>query len=292
MSQLAICVGPPKTATTWLYQCLKEHPEVCCSSTKETGFFGNKKNCQGITEYKSFFTDCADKKIWFEATPHYASYEGTAKLIHKYDSGAKLIFIVRNPIERAFSQYTHYLRKNNLKRDSLSLQELIERDNRVIERGLYGKNLDGFLNFFSPTQIMFINYRDIKDNPKKVINEVCEFLEVSYFEPSLLTTKYHTSKARANPLYFFMTRVHLRISRNAFGRKIIKLLKKNGIKSTFFEKVMSLLSKKPESVTKSEIRLLRKYSDADIERFLSSIEGHVSSTKRHELSYELRGPTQ
>ncbi len=99
-----IGIGANRSATGWIYQCLKEHPEICMSSQKETHFFG-KNHLLGFKFLKNNFKHCQPHQIKGEYSPEYISYPGSPELIRKYYPNAKIILCMRNPIDRLYSSF-------------------------------------------------------------------------------------------------------------------------------------------------------------------------------------------
>ena len=96
-----IGIGASKAASSWIFSCLKEHPEICVSSKKEINFFNKPYNYnKGIEHYKSFFKHCPKKSIKGEFTPNYINSTQVPQLIHKHFPNVKIIACLRNPIDK------------------------------------------------------------------------------------------------------------------------------------------------------------------------------------------------
>ena len=104
-----ICVGAQRAGTTTLFNTLKLHPSISLSLTKEVHFFDNHENYKkGINWSKNFFKK--GNKINGEITPDYMIYNFVPKRIFEtLGENIKLIFLLRNPSQRAFSQFNFYL---------------------------------------------------------------------------------------------------------------------------------------------------------------------------------------
>jgi len=116
-----LIIGAPKSGTTSIYQYLAEHPEVFMSPVKEPHFFafeGQTLSFRGpgddrefgryvttIEEYQNLFQNVSDEKAIGEATPSYLSIQSAPGCIQKYVPGVKMIAILRNPVDRAFSNF-------------------------------------------------------------------------------------------------------------------------------------------------------------------------------------------
>jgi len=105
--------GATRAGTTSLFIYLSDHPEVCGASIKETRFFLDEdyplqakfRYRQGMNKYKEYFKHCKGEPIRLEATPDYLYSTGTPRRIREALPEAKLLFILRDPIERLVSWY-------------------------------------------------------------------------------------------------------------------------------------------------------------------------------------------
>jgi len=191
-----ICVGPERSGTTWLYQCLKEHPNICVSKPKEVNFFNSSQSFwrkdligktnydKGLKWYKKHFSYCSDKKIVGEFTPIYLHSPEVPERIYKNFPNVKLIAILRNPIERFYSHYSYTKLKGFYKLPPI--EEVIKKEREFVEESLYFKHLQNYLRYFPRENMLVTIYEDIDKSPKAFIKEVLEFLQVnsSYIPPS------------------------------------------------------------------------------------------------------------
>ncbi|MFX0073102.1 MAG: sulfotransferase domain-containing protein, partial [Candidatus Hermodarchaeota archaeon] len=103
-----IGIGAMKAASEWILSCLDEHPEICVTSYKEINFFNKPYNYEkGLKYYYKFFSHCPKDKIKGEFTPSYMLSPMSADLIYKTFPQVKLIVCLRNPAERAYSDYRY-----------------------------------------------------------------------------------------------------------------------------------------------------------------------------------------
>lgn len=181
-------VGAPKCGTTSLHDILSEHPDIFLPPDKELHFFDNPEAyIKGPQWYADQFVGNA--MIKGEFTPAYMSYEATPERIFKtMGNKVKLIFMFREPVERAFSEYQHNYRRGLLNRSSFeeaiakemswSGNEPYERRHfSFIHRGHYSDHVQQFLKYFSKDQMLFIRFKeDFIDNKSQCISEVLEFL--------------------------------------------------------------------------------------------------------------------
>ena len=176
-----IGIGAPKSGSTWLYELLRKHPDVYMPEIrKELDFFNFDSNySKGLSWYESFFpkSELADNyKAIGEFTPRYIEQpEKCAKRIANIKSVNKLIVILRNPVNRTYSQYCHGVRSGSTK----SFESLLSEKPWLIEHGLYARNLKPFLNFYSREQILCLIFEESVKNIEVTKSKLAEFLQVS-----------------------------------------------------------------------------------------------------------------
>lgn len=227
-----IGIGAPRSGTTWLSRCLEEHPEICMSRPKETFFFNKPYNRKrGISYYKSFFKHCSEGQVRGEFTPLYIRKESIARDIHEKFPDTKLIFCLRNPVERAFSHYLYDKKKGLGKWNDFN--EVIEDyKNLYIDCGFYNEELQFYLKYFNREQILVFFHKEMLNNPTEVLKKLYEFLEVdSKFKPSVLYKKINTTKD-TNYKYMFINRIvnfRKKMKKYFLGRILIEILKGVGV---------------------------------------------------------------
>ena len=188
-----IGIGTGKSGTTWLSEILKLHPSVYISpQRKEINYF-NKYLAQDYkTEnfehkklydwYHSFFTDKKQDQIAGDITPSYLSMENAAADIYSYNPNIKLFTILRNPVERSFSEFL--FSKQNGINIYKNYEEAIEKNPlKFINTSLYYKNLQRYYSLFPAENIKVLFYEDIKADTKKFLSDTYRFLNIEDFFP-------------------------------------------------------------------------------------------------------------
>jgi len=197
-----LIVGAAKAGTTSLYFYLRQHPKVFMPKIKETWFFsvceetkkilrGNPKLVNTLDEYVSLLKKAGYNSIIGEASPIYLYlYDFTIKKIKEiYGSmfrKLKIIIILRNPIERAWSQYMMHVRDGLEDLAPIEafrpevIRERLKSKNYTIGHdyigfGMYYKQVKSFLSNFK-TLILF--YDEFLEDPKLVLNKIFTFLEI------------------------------------------------------------------------------------------------------------------
>lgn len=175
-------IGAQRCGTTWLHKCLAEHPQVGTASIKEAHFFDNEWD-RGIAWYESFFEGCVGALAVGEVTPEYISDPLAVERMASVIPNAKLIAIVRNPIDRAYSAY--WLRRKEFQ--GLSFEEAIEKEPDLLDRGLYADQIRRVLKHYSRDQLLVLLFDDLERDDKAFMRRVFEFLGVdSEYRPSPL----------------------------------------------------------------------------------------------------------
>jgi hypothetical protein len=186
-------VGAQRTATTWLFECLRSHPQVYVPSTKEIGYFndlGDSNYDKGLSWYLGHFREACDYDAIGELTPEYLLDPKAPGRIYTTLGSIKIIVVVRDPVDRAYSSYGKGVRENDW---SCSFGEFIANElDYCIERGRYYTQLSRYLDTFSNENILVKIYEDMTRNPEQYIHEIYEFLGVdSNYIPLSLKKKFN-----------------------------------------------------------------------------------------------------
>jgi hypothetical protein len=208
-------IGAQKAGTTSLYHYLAQHPQIYMSPAKEPFFFNHEINSNGelirerfggpgrswnpvkftnnpvrfsnLEEYQALFEGVTDEKAIGEASVLYLYTPGTAERIKKYVPEAKVITLLRNPADRAYSAFLNAVRggREPLLDFAQALQEEDDRirDNwhyvyRYRDRGLYYGQLKRYYDVFDREKIGVWLYEDLSADPSQMVQSVFRFLEV------------------------------------------------------------------------------------------------------------------
>ena len=174
-----IVIGAMKCATTSLHYYLGLHPEIFMSQEKELNFFLRQGNWhKGIEWYRSHFV--GDAKIYGESSPNYANYpfsQGVQERIHRLVPEAKVIYVVRDPIERILSHYVH---QYAVGREQRPLSEALADlgDNPYVCRSRYAMQVEPYLRSFPEAHVLIITQEDLYRQREETLKSVFRFLEV------------------------------------------------------------------------------------------------------------------
>lgn len=174
-----IGIGPGKCGTTWLYKACKDHPQVCMASAKETLYFDDYYH-KGIDWYLNLFRNCKCP----EETQHHAIGEVSnsyvfspmaANRIADVFPDVKIIYNLRDPIERAFSHYLLMMR-NGLVNGSFE-DSIVQRPD-LLSRGKYAEHLTPYFDRFPESQRLGLFFDDLKHDANAYAGSVFRFLGV------------------------------------------------------------------------------------------------------------------
>jgi len=229
-----IGIGAFKSATSWVAQCLREHPEVCVPTIKEIDFFS--KTIQdgrvaywnyekGMGWYEKQFSECSSGNLKGEYSNSYLYDESAPRLVKKHFPDVKLIVCLRNPIDRAYSHFW-WSKLNFNRHQKESFSDLAHKGTEYVEKSLYYRYLSRYFELFEREQIHVILVDDIVKNPRGVIRDLYEFLGVdsSFSPPSLLRKVNPAGKARFE-LLVYLFRLRVVLEEHGLG-VLIDLLKK------------------------------------------------------------------
>ena len=200
-----IVIGVKRCGTTTLYEQLSEHPCIEKSAHDNLGFFNNNFEL-GMNWYKSHFvTNFRKKEIerkygkfaTYDVTSSYIQKKKTAQNIFKTLPNVKLILILRNPTDRAYSEYNQNIIDENESRDFRELikQEIneienMENDNlefssnkiNLVKKGIYEKQISPWLEIFPRKQILIISTEEFGEKTTETYDKIFRFLELPKYK--------------------------------------------------------------------------------------------------------------
>ncbi|MEL6802588.1 MAG: sulfotransferase [Bacteroidota bacterium] len=181
-----IGVGAQRTASSWLYSCLYEHPDICAPQ-KEIHFFSRPRyKEQGIEWYKNIFESrCTSGQVCGEFSTSYLVHELAAERISHHIPDTKILIILRNPVDRAFSQYLLHGKVGWLDPTQTTFKDFMETEPSAEMQSRYALQLQRFYDRFPRECIHVMLYEDIETDPERVLLDVFTFLGVDPdFTPS------------------------------------------------------------------------------------------------------------
>ncbi|MGL5796321.1 MAG: sulfotransferase family protein, partial [Waterburya sp.] len=276
-----IVIGAAKSGTTSLYRYLNQHPSIYLSPIKETNFFATKfvdtiplfqdldltleqakKNTfpvKNFTDYQRLFEEATSNQTAIgEVSPLYLNSFVAAQKIKSHIPDVKLIAILRNPIDRAYSGYQMQLRQAKETRgfaSNLGVEEI------YIRGGFYYEQLKRYFETFNSCQIKVLLYEDFRKNPLKVMQEIFKFIEVDdTFAPDT-STKFNQGGIPKNVNAYNLV-LNNKIS--TIVQKSLKAMMPPKIRQKLISEVQSRLLSKPQPLTPEIRRQLKEIYQNDV----------------------------
>lgn len=202
-----LVIGAQKSGTTTLFKYMHHHPQLYLPAQKETNFFAIEDGpSKGLPWYlQTYFAGADERKRWGEVCPSYMGYSVAPERIHAMCPDAKLVAILRNPVDRAYSHYRMAVRRGM---ESRTFRQTVE-DLRgrhggppetkvwddapfVLEFSRYGRSLERYLRHFHREQMLILFQEDLASRPEALLATLLSFLEVDAgYKPPNLGREYH-----------------------------------------------------------------------------------------------------
>ena len=189
-----LIIGAVKAGTTWLWNLLLEHPDLYLPANRKELRFFNAHWSEGVDWYASWFTGAAER-VTGEVSPEYLHFPAAAERIRSVLPAVKLIAVLRDPVERAYSHV-----RMHCKRGAISPSDIDDAVLRpfFVEPGLYGKHLDRYLNLFCREQMFVLRFENLMEDTDTAISNILAFLEVER-DVQLPTSMRAANRARHAP---------------------------------------------------------------------------------------------
>jgi len=217
-------VGAQKAGTTSLYHYLEQHPEVYMSSRKEPHFFdgmqsryrwarGRMPPVTDPEDYRALFRGVNNEKAVGEASTSYIYSSLAPVQIEKSLPNARIIAILRNPADRAYSNFLHCVRSGREPltsfAEALRAEEARKRDNWAPlwyykEKGFYYPQVKRYLDVFDHDQVKIYLYDDLRAKPLDVLRDMFGFLGVDETFVPDLTVEHNTAGLPRNKRLYVM----------------------------------------------------------------------------------------
>ena len=192
-----MCIGAQKAGTTWFYHQVRAHPEICVPR-KEIGFFDEDG---AVEEYIKEFQSCPDGLLSGDVSPSYSAYPESVERIAAICPQAKLVFFLREPVSRAWSQWKMARRLKNFA-GQVSFKKAVMRDRgRIRTRGEYARIIREFSRFYPYNERLKVYFMDdIRNRPGEMMSEIFTFLGVDPgWQPQTLDAVYHAGSSEPCP---------------------------------------------------------------------------------------------
>jgi len=188
--------GAARSGTTWLYHLLARHPQVFMAQPvrpEPKYFLVDELYARGLDYYSAmWFANVPPGCLAGEKTTYYLESAPARDRIHRDLPGVRLIFVLRDPVQRAYSNYA-WSQQNGLEREdfrtALRLEQEREaalpaalrfvRPNAYFSRGLYADLLGPYLELFGRAKVLCLRYEDIRERPSQLAGQLGQFLGIA-----------------------------------------------------------------------------------------------------------------
>ncbi len=276
-------VGAPKAGTTSLYHYLESHPDIYMSPIKEPNYFSYeeiirqnlfyKETKVGNTEdYESLFNNVTTEKAVGEASVSYLFYESVPAKIKKLVPKARIIIMLRNPVERAFS---HFAMDKRLGYVTMPFETIFENKSsaelsrlyyqQYIELGNYYPQIKRYVETFPPEQVKIFLLEDMKANTALFVKQLYKFLGVDEnFIPDV--SKKHNSNVA--PRGKLMGKLYRKTTLRHRLRNLLPLPTVNFVKRVLFSTQLETPSRptvlKLKAYYKNDVKQLEQFLQRDL----------------------------
>lgn len=287
-----LIIGVQKSGTTSIYNYLKAHPQIFMSPVKETNFFERewgkeppevlarrKVPVNTLADYSQLFTGATDEIALGEASPNYMlHHHKSADLIQAVVPQAKLIAVLRNPVERAYSDQLMHIRDAvGTQHQSLADQVKTRGESSyVLLKGKYADSIQHFIDVFGADQVKVFLYDDLRKDAIAFMQQMYEFIGVdASFTPDT-SRKAQTAQVPKNQTLnrLLKTQNPLRSAVSGLLRRLLPQAARQRLRS----QVISLNSdSKKQGLNPEERALLQDYYRADILKLQDLIQRDLSA---------------
>ena len=284
-----IIAGTTKAGTTSLHRYLCDHPQVCKPRRKEIRFFLDEdyplKRVYSFTDrfskYNEFFKGCNNNMVRLDVTPDYLYSGKTPERIKQSLSDVKLVFSLRNPIDRLISWYRFSIQNYFISKD-MTFKEYVRcqtetegRNNKAqhqltLEQGRYYGYLKKYYEIFDSNYILIIFFEQLKENPIMVMKKICNFSGIN--EDFYNNYDFEVHNPTYNIRYPLLNRIYKEVSfylrRIFFKRDNIRNLFKN-IKTnldSIYLRINTEQNSKNIAIDDETMKFLRDYYREDIQK--------------------------
>lgn len=199
-----VVIGAMKAGTTSFHSYLDEHPEICMSRQKDANFFSPRHAWdKGLEWYQALFSD--HSKLLGDTSAGYSQHPGVPNVPHNiasFNPSAKIIYLVRDPIRRILSHYSHNVAQGREKR---SLDEALKnlKSNHYVNGSRYFMQLRQYLEFFDKSQVLVLTSEALADQRAATLERTFRFLGVdnSFTSRTFEVVLHQTAKLRRNSAF-------------------------------------------------------------------------------------------
>lgn len=274
-------VGAAKSGTTALWYYFQQHPEIFVTKDiayKELGYYSNQYGISDKKKYLNFFKEAKQNQKIGEVCHAYLTSEESAEWIKKDVPEAKIIIILRNPIDRAYSLYNWMVmhgyenctsfnkalkKEFRRKKEKPKLSHSFLQNYMYYNSGLYYEQVKRYFDIFGKSKVLVLTHEDFRENQLLKLNEIYDFLNV---KPVINIKKKGVNKSRkvlSIKLQYLFRKYLLKKNKRKLKTKIIQKLFSLNMNSTKLKEISPALKDKLKNNYSSDIEKLSKLCQYD-----------------------------
>ena len=254
-----IGIGAQKAGTSWVYSCLYEHPDIC-APVKEIHFFSRPRYRKGLAYYESHWKNCESHLKRGEYSTSYLYSEETPERIAEAYPDAKLIAILRHPLERAYSQYRNAIKAGEIA-DTVTFAAYQAEEVSALEQGRYNQQLERYVAAGLERNLLVLLYDDIVSDPQESIAKIYRHIGVdSAFMPPSLHARVNVARTPKDPRIDGAMHMVAECLRKSGFDRVVHMVKRSGLTDWIRSRN-----------TKVEKRVKPSWSGADWDFFRSDV---------------------
>lgn len=231
-------VGASKTGTTAVCEALAKHPEICFSEVKEPNFFDSFDTSlkeipsDKLSQYQSLFHVQSPMQQLGEGSVKYLDSLDANYWIRKYVPSAKIVIILRNPVQRIVSLYEMYTRIGIMK---MGREEAFSVSSYLTRQCLLYQKILAYIDHFSREQVLIMVFDDFLKHEEQAFQKLCQFLGCQYTPEMTWSSRNKGGVPKSGVLSILSSRRLVEVAKRILPRSTHGQID-NFVKSTFFKK--------------------------------------------------------
>lgn len=266
------CVGAQKAGTSTLHDIIQQNPSINLPKRKETHFFrDDDKYAQGLDYYFKLFEKKKKCDNYGEIDPEYLYFEKCAQRILDTFQQVKIVLLLRDPIDRA---YSHYLMTKSRGHETLSFEEAISSEGErlkthfdhinysYIARGKYNTQIERYEQLFGKQQVAVFLFDDFVATPEKVVTEIAKFVGLPSFDYDFSLKSNVAAEPKSERIRDFVYKP------NRFKKWVGKLIPSKQMKNDIMAAIVARNKKKLNKIplsTEVKRKIYKEHFEAEIE---------------------------
>lgn len=244
-----LIIGAAKAGTTTLYSYLRHHPQIYMPEDKEPSFFSGNTWDRGLGWYLSLFAQARHDQICGEASTNYTRWPQTrdaAMRIAELIPDVRLIYLIRDPVDRAYSQYMHEHRVGLARPDrsyAMTFEEYYDGEPMLFHMSDYLTQIRHLLGWFPRESLLILTFDELTRSPAATLRKVFHFLDVEDHSVAIGRLTIHENSSRVEGFEVLRSAVLEPLKRNPAVSRIYYALPR-GVREAWKDRVVRSLARR------------------------------------------------